>query len=74
MKLFHWKSNGVDLLIVSESPEVARTELFKNLAAWRWQNPPVIDEIIAAVKGGPYFIADPNYPITLGLLLPKRAS
>jgi hypothetical protein len=65
MNLFHWKAEGIDLLIMAETEEAARVSAIADIKAWRWQDPERMDALEAAVSGQPRFIAEPLHTITI---------
>ena len=65
MKLFHWKSQQVELFVMAESESEARSFLVESVNSWRWQNPARFDAILADLDGSPYFIAEPGHVVTI---------
>ena len=68
MKLYHWKSQGIDLLIVADSDVSARRSLVAAVDKWRGQDPGRFDKVLNDLVLPPYFVADPGYPITIDSL------
>jgi hypothetical protein len=64
-KLFHWKSQGVDIFIMSGSEASARTQLISDFTGWRWQNPKRFDAVLVDLQHPPYFVANANHTITI---------
>ena len=68
MKLFHWKSQGIDFLVFSTSEEFCRSVIELDVASWRWQNPERFDAVLKDIEGPPYYVADPGHVITIDSL------
>jgi hypothetical protein len=78
MKLFHWKSQGIDFLVVAGFEQSARAAIKTNVLAWRWQNPARFDmdvgpwntqdAVLKDIEGPPYYVADPAHVITIDSL------
>jgi hypothetical protein len=65
MKLFHWKTQGIDFLLMAKSEDEARAKLVTNINEWRWQNPERFDAVLTDVKKPPLFVAEPLYVIAI---------
>ena len=68
MKLFHWKSQGIDFLVVSISEEAARDTMKFEVAFWRWQNPERFDAVLKDLYSPPYYVADSGHVIAIDSL------
>jgi anti-anti-sigma regulatory factor len=68
MKLFHWKSQGIDFLVVSISEESARAMIKFEVGGWRWQNPARFDAVLKDLESPPYFVVDSGHVITIDSL------
>jgi hypothetical protein len=65
MKLYHWKSQGIDFLLMARDEDQARSVLLENIGQWRWQNPERFDAVLADVKNPPLFTANPLHVISI---------
>ena len=68
MKLFHWKSQSIDLLVAAESEQAARETIRTDVLAWRWQNPERFFAVLKDIESPPYYVADPGHVITVDSL------
>jgi len=68
MKLFHWKSQGIDLFVISISEEAARGTIKFEVGGWRWQNPARFDAVLKDLDDSPYYVADSGHVIAVDSL------
>ena len=68
MKLFHWKSQDMDFLVLAGSEQSARAAIKTDVLAWRWQNPARFDAVLKDIEGPPYYVAAPASVITIDSL------
>ena len=65
MKIFHWRSHGIDLLVCTDSEDMARGYIITQVKSWRWQDPEKFDAVLADLQGPPLFVADAGHVITI---------
>lgn len=65
LRLYHWKSQGSDLLIMSVNEEAARATIMQNVKEWRWQNPERFDKVLKDLESPPRYVADRGHVIAI---------
>lgn len=68
MKIYHWKSQGIDAMVLAGSEVEARAQLVSDFKAWRWQDPTRFDLMLHDLAGPPLFVAGPLHTITIDSL------
>jgi hypothetical protein len=65
MQLFHWKLEGFDILIMSESLDQARKQLLTDFLHAEWQNPKRMRLVIEGLNQPPMYTAEADHTITI---------
>lgn len=65
MKLFHWKSQRIDFLVMAKDQSEARNILLNNVRSCYWQNPDRFDLVLRDLSLPAYFVADAGHVIAI---------
>jgi hypothetical protein len=65
VKLYHWKTQGMDLLVMADSPDSAKAIVAANVNCWRHQDPNRFDQVLKDLESSPYFVAGRGHVVSI---------
>jgi len=64
-QLFHWKCEGLDVLVMDSSEDAASRAAIAMVRACSWQDTKRFERVIADLSLRPYFVAPAGYAISI---------